>query len=302
MKNTIIFIAALFLLGCSTKKEITKIPILIDKEAKTAGFNIFYVPIRLEGVEKEFKMQFDLGLDVSVIYGNSLKAIYEKHSSLKQSFFEKVDYQILKTKYFISDFESNLDSLFVYPDYGSDKKLEEQDIIGSIGVNQFKNKILLINYNELYIQIYDNYSQIDKGKFDFTPMTVTKNNKIILTLKAGSSLVDFLFDTGNGVPIATINRNFFDEQTENQKELRDTISGNSWGETISLFGAKQQKELGTQNANFTIGDNRLYYTQANRIVELCKDLNVEHSIGNNFFMDKTILFDFQTNQFAIMKK
>ena len=79
------FIAALFLLGCSTKKEITKIPILIDKEAKTAGFNIFYVPIRLEGVEKEFKMQFDLGLDVSVIYSNSLKAIYEKHPSLKQS-------------------------------------------------------------------------------------------------------------------------------------------------------------------------------------------------------------------------
>ncbi len=195
-----------------------------------------------------------------------------------------------------------IDSLFVFSDYGSDKKYEEQDIIGSIGVNQFKNKILLINYNELYIQIFDNYSQIDKDKFDFTPMTVTKNNKIILNLKAGNSFVDFLFDTGNGVPIATINKDFFDEQTENQKELRDTISGNSWGETISLFGAKQQKELGTQNANFTIGDNRLYYTQAKRIVELYKDLNLEHSIGNNFFMDKTILFDFQTNQFAIMKK
>jgi hypothetical protein len=302
MKNTIIFIAALFLFGCSTQKEITKIPILIDKEAEAAGYNIFHVPIKLDGVEKEFKMQFDLGLDVSAIYGNSLKAIYAKYPSLKQSFFEKADYQILKTKYFISDFESNLDSLFVFPDYGSDKKFEEQDIIGSIGVNQFKNKILLINYNQLYIQIFDNYSQIDKGKFDYTPMTVTKNNKIILTLKAGNSFVDFLFDTGNGVPIATINKEFFDEQTENQKELRDTISGNSWGETISLFGAKQQKELGTKNANFTLGDNRLYYTQANRIVELYRDLNVEHSIGNNFFMDKTILFDFQTNQFAIMKK
>ncbi|HMS30385.1 MAG TPA: hypothetical protein PKD32_11065 [Saprospiraceae bacterium] len=302
MNKLIMFIATLFLLSCSTKKVvISKIPILIDKDAKAAGFNVFYIPIKLEGVEKEFKMQFDLGLDLSAIYGNSLKAIYEKYPKLKQNYFERDDYQILKTKYFISEIESSLDSLFVFSDYGSDKKYEEQNIIGSIGVNQFKNQILLINYSEYFVQIFNDYSQIDKAKFDFTPMTVTKNNKIIIKLKAGNSLVDFLFDTGNGVPIATINKTFFDEQTENQKELRDTISGNSWGETISLYGAKQQKKISVGNTNFTIGENRIYYTEAKRILELYEDLGVEHSIGNNFFMDKTILFDFTKNQFAIMK-
>jgi hypothetical protein len=302
MKKLIMFTATILFLSCSTKKEeVTKIPILIDKDAKAAGFNIFYIPIKLEGVDKEFKMQFDLGLDVSAIYGNSLNAIYEKYPNLKQKYFVRDDYQILKTKYFISSIESNLDSLFVFSDYGSDKKYEEQDIIGSIGVNQFKNKILLINYTELYIQIFDDYKLLDKAKFDFTPMTVTKNNKIIIKLKAGNTLVDFLFDTGNGVPIATTNKTFFDEQTENQKELRDTISGNSWGETISLYGAKQQKKISVGNTNFTIGNDRIYYTQAKRILELYEDLGVEHSIGNNFFMDKTILFDFTKNQFAIMK-
>ena len=301
LKNKIILIASLFLLGCSKPKEITKIPILIDKDAKAAGYIVFYIPTKLEGVEKEFKMQFDLGLDVSVIYENSLNSIYKKHPELKQKYFERDDYQFLKTKYFFSDFESNLDSLFVYKDYGSDKKYEEQDIIGSIGVNQFKNKILLINYAELYIQIFDDYSLINKSMFDFTPMTVTRNNKIIIKLKAGNSLVDFLFDSGNGVPLATINKSFFDEQTENQKELRDTISGNSWGETINLYGAKQQKKISVGNTNFTIGENRIYYTEAKKITELFKEINVEHSIGNNLFMDKTILFDFTTNQFAIMK-
>ena len=145
MNKLIMFIATLFLLSCSTKKVvISKIPILIDKDAKAAGFNVFYIPIKLEGVEKEFKMQFDLGLDLCAIYGNSLKAIYEKYPKLKQNYFERDDYQILKTKYFISEIESSLDSLFVFSDYGSDKKYEEQNIIGSIGVNQFKNQILLI--------------------------------------------------------------------------------------------------------------------------------------------------------------
>ena len=301
MKKLILFTAVLFFLSCTTKKELIKIPILIDKEAKAAGFNVFYFPIKLEGVEKQFKMQFDLGLDVSAIYGNSLKVICEKYPSLKQNFYVRDEYQIIKTKYYIAETESNLDSLFVFANYGSDKRFEEQDIIGSIGVNQFKNKILLINYNEHYIQILDNDSQIDKEKFDCTPMTVTKNNKIIINLKAGDSFVPFLFDSGNGVPLVTINKNFFDEQTENQKELRDTISGNSWGETIRLFGAKQQKNIGTENTNFTIGQNRIYYTQANKIVEQFKEMNVEHSIGNNFFMGKTILFDFKNNKFGIKK-
>ena len=302
MKKLILFTAVLFFLSFTTKKELIKIPIINDKEAKAAGFNIFFVPIKLAGIEKQFKMQFDLGLDVSAIYGNSLQAICEKYPNLKKNFYVRDEYQIVKTKYYIAGIESNLDSLLVFANYGSDKKFEEQDIIGSIGVNQFKNKILLINYNEHYIQILDNDSQIDKEKFYCTPMTVTKNNKIIINLKAGDSFVPFLFDSGNGVPLVTINKNFFDEQTENQKELRDTISGNSWGETIRLFGAKQQKNIGTENTNFTIGQNRIYYTQANKIVEQFKEMNVEHSIGNNFFMGKTILFDFKNNKFGLKKQ
>lgn len=303
MKIQIINILTLFLLSCSTNKEeeVTKIPILIDQEAKNEGFNIFYVPIKIDGIEKEFKMQFDLGLDVSAIYGNSLDAIIEKYPDFKKSYMQKSDYQILKTKYRLSTINSVVDSLFVFPEYGSDKNFQEQEIIGSIGVNQFKNQVLLINYKELYIQIFDNENQLDKDKYDFTPMTITKNNKIIITLKVDNELVDFLFDTGNGVPIATINKDFFIKQTDNQKELRDTINGNSWGEKIYLFGAKQQKNIGTKNIAFPVGNNRIYYTEAKRIVELYKGLNIEHSIGNNFFMDKTIIFDFKNTQFAMMK-
>jgi len=310
MKRHFIILLTLFLLGCTTHKnlgtsiknaEITKIPILIDQEAKEAGAIVFYVPVKIDGIEKEFKMQFDLGMAVSVIYENSLNSILKKYPNLKRKLFERNDYQIFKTNFTFADVNSSLDSLVVYKNYGSDKKFQGQDNIGSIGVNQFNNRILLINYKDLYLQIIENENQIPKEKFDFTPMDVTSNKKIIVKLKAGKDYVNFLFDTGNGVPIATINKEFYDLQTENQKELKDTISGNSWGDIICLYGAKQQKSIGMENTTLSIGDNRLYYTQANRIVEIFKKINIEHSIGNTLFLDKTIVFDFKNNQFGIMK-
>jgi hypothetical protein len=299
LKKLFAILFTALILACTSKKEPPKIPIIIDQEAKAAGFNIFYVPLKLEGIEKEFKMQFDLGLDVSAIYGNALQAINEKYPRFSQNVFQRSDYEILKTKYSIGNYLSEADSLFVFADYGTEGAFQEQEVIGSIGVNQFKNKVLLINYSELYIQIIDNPEKLELANIDFTPMKVTPNNKIIIQLKAGSKQADYLFDTGNGVPILTLNKSFFDEQTDNQKESTDTISGNSWGEIITLYGAKQQKVIGTQQVNFTMGNYRTYYTQANRIVALYSDLKVEHSIGNDFFMDRTVVFDFINNRFGV---
>lgn len=300
MRRQILIFATLFLISCVKKEEVAKIPILIDKEAKAEGFNIFHVPVRLEGIEKEFKMQFDLGLDVSVVYSGALKSISKEYSNIQDQVFKREDYKILKSRLCFSNTQIGIDSLFIFEEYDEEVDFKDLNNIGSVGLNQFKGRILLINYKELYLQVYNDIKQLEIEKFDLSPLEIT-NNKLIVKLKAGSEVADFLFDTGNGVPLLTVNKNFFDQQTANQKELRDTITGNSWGETISLFGAKQQKVIGLGNTNLETGDNRMYYTEATRIVDLYKDLKIEHSIGNNLFMDKTIVFDFKNNQFGIMK-
>lgn len=302
MRNVIISICLLFIvLSCSTRKQVsTQIPLVADLELQKSGKHIFYLPIKFDGIEKSFKMQFDLGLNVSVIYGNSMNVMIEKFPSLNSKYIKGDEFDIFKSKYTIGNYKSDLDSLYVYPDYGSDERFEEQSNVGSLGVNQFKNKILLINYKKNYIQILDNLHHRDFSKMEFTPMYI-ENDKIILTLSINNKEIKFLFDTGNSVPILTINRDFYEEQTENQKELRDTIKGNSWGETITIVGAKQQKQIGTKNKKFNIGNNRTYFADANSIKELYKALNVEHSIGNNYFLNETIVFDFKNNRFGILK-
>lgn len=246
-------------------------------------------------------MQFDLGLDVSAIYGNSLNSIIRRYLNINHNHFTRKDYEILKINYQISKYKSELDSLFIINDYGSKLDFDEQDLIGSIGVNQFKNKILLLNYSESFIQIFDNDSQLDKTKFDLSSMNITSNNKILIRLDINNQDTKFLFDTGNGVPIFTINKKSYNTLTENHKESQDTITGNSWGQSITLIGAKQQVNIGTENIKLDKKDYKIYYTESERIVKLLKEVDVEHSIGNQYFMDKTILFDFINNEFGILK-
>lgn len=292
----------LIIFGCTTaKNQPVKIPIEYDNEAKELGSNIFFVPIQIKGINKSFKMQFDLGLDVSAIYGNSLNSIIRRYPNINHNHFTRKDYEILKINYQISKYKSELDSLFIINDYGSKLDFEEQDLIGSIGVNQFKNKILLLNYSEDFIQIFDNDNQLDKTKFDLSSMDITSNNKILIHLDINNQETKFLFDTGNGVPLFTINKRFYNLLTENHKESHDTINGSSWGQPIILIGDKQQVEIGTENIKLEKKDYKIYYTESDRIRNALKEVDVEHSIGNQYFLDKTILFDFINNEFGILK-
>jgi len=68
-----------------------------------------------------------------------------------------------------------------------------------------------------------------------------------------------------------------------------------------LIGAKQQVEIGTENIKLEKKDYKIYYTESDRIRNALKEVDVEHSIGNQYFLDKTILFDFINNEFGILK-
>ncbi len=220
MKKILLALALLALGACKNEeKPAEKIPMLPDQEAKALGFNIFYVPIKLDGIDKEFQMQFDLGLDVSVVYENALNSIKSKYPNIAADIQKRKDYSILRHPYALGKQASALDSLFVYEEYGEEAPFETLKVIGSIGVNEFKNKILLINFAELYVQVLET---LDESQFEFSKLRLSPGNKIIIELEAGGKKQDFLFDTGNGVPILTLDKSFYQEQ-----QAANTISANN---------------------------------------------------------------------------
>jgi len=225
-----IFIFSILFVGCSNSNKknknnkivkTNKISFDWDEKALQKNAYIFYVPIKLEGIEKQFKMQFDLGLNVNVIYENPLNSILQKYPSLKNGIVNKPDYSVIYHKLIIDKLVSNVDSLFVYNDYGSSSPFDSLENIGSIGVNEIKGKILILDFPNKELEILDALE--NRNKYNFADLKVTDNNKLIISIRFENEKYDFLFDTGNGVPIATSNKKLYDRISENSKELKDTL-------------------------------------------------------------------------------
>src|SRR6056297_3130475 len=54
----------------------------VDIDGVKYEHGAMFLPVYLDTINREFKMQFDLGLNVSAIYENSLKTILTKHMNL----------------------------------------------------------------------------------------------------------------------------------------------------------------------------------------------------------------------------
>ena len=302
----LIFILPLYFIGCSdlnkkkTGNKTNKIPFSWNKDGLEKNAYIFYVPIRLEGVEKQFKMQFDLGLNVNVIYENPLNTILQKYPILKKDKINRIDYSVFSHKLYMNELPSNVDSLFIYKDYGSSLTFDSLENIGSIGANEILGKILILDFPNKELEILDTFK--DTSKYNFSNLRITDKNKLIISINIENENYDFLFDTGNGVPIVTTNMKLYNILSEKSKELKDTLRENSWGEIIELTGSKIQYPLriGNQIINTTNAE-LVYYTNANRIVDFMKDINVHGGLGLQFFIDKKIVIDLKENRFGVEK-
>lgn len=278
-----------------------------EEDALKEGVYIFFVPVKLDGIEQTFRMQFDLGLDVNVIYEKPLKTLITAHPALKEKLTKAKDYPTFHHDLFIASEKSNVDSLFLYKNYGSSAPIDSLQTIGSIGVNEIKNKVLILDFPNQTLKIANEIK--DENIYSFSPLKVSKRDKLIISTTFEEQEYDFLFDTGNGVPVATTNMELYSAISENAKELNDTIRGNSWGDRIQLTGAKIQKPLKIGDHPIIPNNNELiYHTKAKRIVKLFEGLSKEagidlqSSFGLQLFVDRQIIIDLKNNRFGIQKQ
>lgn len=312
-KSIATMLLLIFIIGCisevqknNTTVKKNEISFEWDKEGLKHNVYVFFVPVKLKGIDKKFKMQFDLGLNVNVIYENPLNAILKKYPKYNEEIKKGVDYSIFKHQLLIDNLVSNIDSLFIYKNYGSSSPLDSLEIIGSIGVNEIKGKILILDFPRKKLEILNSIE--NKDLYNFSKLKVTEMDKLIVSLNFDNKNYDFLFDTGNGVPIVTNNKNLYDQISENSKELKDTIRANNWGEIIELVGSKIMHPIQIGNKAIVPNNNELiYFTKANRIIELWKEIgteegvNLQGGIGLQLFTDKKIVIDLKNNKFGIEK-
>ncbi|UWX68461.1 hypothetical protein NZD85_14645 (plasmid) [Empedobacter stercoris] len=310
IKNLLLFAIFSLLFSCTNRQLINtlnndKISFRwesFDFEGKNYKYGAMYVPVKIPTIDKEFEMQFDLGMNVNIAYENPLNTIIAQYPKLKNNYFKRSDYEIFYTNLFLDNLKSSVDSLFVYKDFGSNEPFEKLKKIGTIGVNEIENKVLIIDYPKQTLQIAENSKSISSTDYVFTPIEIF-NGKIKINLNIDGQDYAFLFDTGAGlVPATTIDSLLYKEITTNETKNQDTITANSWGEATTLIGNKIIKRIKVNNYPLEIESKKFYYTNSEKHQKFFKDLDLFGSIGNEFFISDIIVIDLERKLFGIKKK
>ena len=264
----------------------------------TINHGAILIPVTLEGIDKTFKMQLDLGINHNVIYGDTLAAITSAYPELQNNIQHRDGYEVFYNRIQFSNHQlAKEDSLLVRENFGKSENLKDFDIIGTLGANEIKNKILLIDFRSQQLVITNKLEDWEEDTFSFTPLSF-KNNQLYLDLIAAGNKHAFVYSTQASLfPLATIDANLFKNITEAKNS--ETKQLKSWGEEISFAVSDITTKIRIANVNLPINNKKAFFTDAKKVSEVLKTENIKGVIGSDLFMNNTIMIDLVNNRFGI---
>ncbi len=264
------------------------------------------VPVKISGIPYDFTFQFDLGDDHTEIYENSLNDVYAVNPTIKnkvkrlRSIFQ---FWNSNKSYKNIDIEAG-DYIFKNPDcyvhrnFGNEIDKERIMMnrplhIGSIGVDLFQNKVLIIDYPRQQFCIADSVPA--NYNVNMIPIKLNNAGMALLPMKLNGKTYDCLFDNGSSIfpLIGSLTR--IDEYSKAPDN--DTIATPSWGLIHDMTGRKIPgiAELGGQK--FT--DVEIYADHRKDRQEAALADPSYLIAGNALFWDKTVIIDFKHKAFGV---
>ena len=249
------------------------------------------IPLKIEGLPYDFLFQFDLGSNLTVLEGNPLKTILEKHPE-----FDRMHRQVAFKDLTLFLGETKMTSRYcsVMPNQGAplaaSSLTDNLPIrLGTIGADIFQNKILVIDYPNQRFAVCDTLS----GSFQatLTKITLDELGRVLLPLRLNEKNYKVMFDNGASLfPLIMSDDKINDFSTA---ASTDTITTSSWGTIHNVIGRPLKQEF--QLAGQTFSNIIVYadYRQDSRAD------TYDASAGNALFWNKTIVIDFKNQRFGV---
>lgn len=265
------------------------------------------VPTKVNDLNANFTLQFDLGSDATIIYGNTINSYY-KEDEIKNFLLQnskstdnggKVVYTTKGLVYHLG--KVSKDNLIYKDNYGD--KIPEDSLftksakhIGSLGADVFYNKVLIIDYPHKRMCILDS---LDNNLREITAFVDvrSKNGRLHIPLTVDKKTYWFLFDTGASLFSINTNKELWNSLVDRSAKT-DTIIANSWGEKVKFYGRpiKEKVYLGKRK----LENNYAWYNENIRLQEFNKTEQIDGLTGNAFFVNNIVVLDFKNNKFGVV--
>ncbi len=269
--------------------------------------DVMLVTSRLDTLDYFFRWQLDTGSPYTYLEGGTYKKFETKFPYLSDK-IKRADtayngnwYKIF-TPPFVFDTTVLPGTILKNDKIGGDFPQDLLDkykgfSIGTIGVDIFKNRVLILDFKNKRIGYCDSLAnKFYKQKLNYSSFKFYKN-RIILPVQIGSQKIDFMYDCG--ASMFTLNTTPKSSKLFAPKQLTDTLYDINNGESGVVYNAlggktdKQVKILGKAYKNMVV------YLEKGES-EIFDEAKVAGLIGNKLFLDHIVIIDFKTKKFSLI--
>lgn len=258
------------------------------------------IPCKIEGLPNTFIFQFDLGADQTGVYENTFRSFCSITKELEKKIQKlKSPLQFWDKKKFYKDLKLSFENYevtnkigFVYKNYGEpivNPNFTDTFHLGTIGVDLFRDKILVIDYPLQRFAICDVLPE--EFNKDLIDIEIDEFGKVVLPMKIHGHNYRITFDNGSSLfPLITATKNINNFSTLPET---DSIKISSWGTLHTVTGRliTDSFELaGKKFCNVKIYSNHSGLGLAS---------NTDGVAGNALFWDRTLIIDFKNKKFGL---
>lgn len=251
------------------------------------------IPILLNDSIEHFA-QFDLGANTDMLYEPTLKNYY----NIKEVFnidtvgTENYYYWLRNPNIKIGNKNTAVKDWVVRTDY------DAEGVIGTIGAEELKERILIIDFPNDKLAILDSITENHRNQYKYLNFELV-NNKVIVDIRIGNKTYEVNFDTGSSItPLFVSDYKLFKEITNNKIGVDTLKQFVSWGKTIeSIPGAYTKEKLIIGDKDF--GHQMVYYFDSEYHRNLFKQDRIVALMGSILFFKNEILIDFKARKLGI---
>jgi len=299
MKKILLITLTLIMISCNKKnnfeKQINWTNFYFKSDTVYGKYydkSSMFIQVKLENDTTKYEMQFDTGANMTEFYENSIREINSVASKIDTF---NVNQYSTAVKLFLGNYKSQVSAFPIRKNWGE----KNSKLIGTIGTNEFKNKILVIDYPKEQIAILDSIPSEYKSEYEFTNFD-NPEGQVYLKSKINDSIFTFLFDTGSSTTPIITTIPLYEKFTGKNKTDIDTIKANSWNITVIAPGAKNKYPVKIRNLDLK-SNQRVYGTDAKHTLEFFKINKLDGLISNPYFFNDIILIDFKNKKFGVKK-
>jgi len=249
------------------------------------------LPIKVNGINRTFYMQFDSGSAVTVFYKKSLESIAQK---IQNQIKIDAANNFISTAFTIGNMKV-ASNTFEVLNYGEKINFDDpkaENIIGTIGTDLLEKRITILDFKNNQCYFIENTKEDDFADFEF------KKRKILIPSNIENEKLKLLYDSGtSGYELITTKEIWQQYRIKNSAVRME--KGNSWGNTLSVYSASAKNKI--QFGKVILDLSEVTHIEGTSDLQkfLMKRSGMQGMIGNKLFLQHKLILDCKNEKFKL---